>query len=70
MKSSGGDSLYWTHLAARCFNGAQQSGASTIAVGLRELGRNYLELAKKDAKTSNPLAEDEFVHAPKGTLTK
>jgi hypothetical protein len=46
-KPSLSDSAFYADLAARCFDEAAHCGNTTAAIGLRELGEQYLEMARQ-----------------------
>jgi hypothetical protein len=47
------DEALFSSLAKRCFNKAKRCDSVTARGGLRELGRQYLEIAKKVAVVAN-----------------
>jgi len=53
------DEVFYNALAKRCFNKAKRCDSVTARGGLRELGRQYLELAKKVADVAEVVAVAE-----------
>jgi len=53
------DEALFNALAKRCFNKAKRCDSLTARGGLRELGRQYLEIAKKVAVVAEVVNEVE-----------
>ena len=53
------DEALFNSLAKRCFNKAKRCDSLTARGGLRELGRQYLEIAKKVAVVAEVVNEVE-----------
>jgi hypothetical protein len=53
------DEALFNSLAKRCFNKAKRCDSVTARGGLRELGRQYLEIAKKVAVVAEVVNEVE-----------
>jgi hypothetical protein len=53
------DEALFNSLAKRCFNKAKRCDSPTARGGLRELGRQYLEIAKKVAVVAEVVNEVE-----------
>jgi hypothetical protein len=52
------DEALFNSLAKRCFNKAKRCDSITARGGLRELARQYLEIAKKAADVAKAAAAD------------